>query len=249
MSVAVYAWIGGRAAVTGGKVQVKNFGLPDLLVGGLLAAFLALACFQPPVKAEKITLHGLADGAIVELTAVAFICSFLYFRGFNLSAQFGLRAVRPDKAAGLAVLLLLAAFPLLGWIATFVENYSHGQQQQQLIQFFSKAVSDHNRRAVACMFITATVIAPVAEELVFRGYLYGIIKRYLGAGAGMALSAALFAGVHQTPAALPELFALAVCLTLAYEYTGSILVNMCMHGLFNFCSLALVYYHPIPAGQ
>jgi membrane protease YdiL (CAAX protease family) len=97
------------------------------------------------------------------------------------------------------------------------------------------------------MLLLAVVVAPVAEETIFRGYIYGVLKRYFGGiGAGL-FSAALFAGLHLNVAALPALFVLALCLTLAYEATGSLLVNIFMHGFFNLSMLLTMLYlagHP-----
>jgi membrane protease YdiL (CAAX protease family) len=53
--------------------------------------------------------------------------------------------------------------------------------------------------------------------------------------------------MHLNMAALPALFVLALCLTLAYEATGSLLVNIFMHGFFNLSMLLVILYltgHP-----
>ena len=49
----------------------------------------------------------------------------------------------------------------------------------------------------------------------------------------------LFAGVHVHLPSFGPLFVLGGCLTLAYEWSGSILVPMTMHALFNFFSLSV----------
>lgn len=241
LTVAVYAALGGLIARDGGKVPVKKFDMTDVLVGGLLAAFFVTICFQPQPK--KIHNNDLVGNAVVLLVIVAFLCSFMYFRGFDLAAQFGLRwLLRPDRTAGAAFLLLLAFYPLFIFTGLLTQKIMGAEAKpQELIQFFSDAVRDGHRRSVFYMFITGGVVAPFAEEFIFRGYLYGVLKRYLGITAGVVLNAALFAGVHQSATSFAVLFLFAVCLTLAYEFTGSILVNMGMHSLFNLCSLTLVY--------
>ncbi|HWB59600.1 MAG TPA: CPBP family intramembrane glutamic endopeptidase [Chthoniobacteraceae bacterium] len=246
----MYILIAGRVAAGGGKVPVKNFDLADVVVGALLALFFILPCFLPPAKEKGIHDSDLIANAVVYLTLVTFLCSFMFFRRFDLAAQFGLNAMNPFKVPAFSVALLAAAYPLLllvGIIVDLVLQKLHGAepQPQELMQFFSDAVRKHDHRAVAYMFLTATLIAPLTEELIFRGYFHGILKRYIGVAAGVVLNAALFACIHQSLPALPGLFLLAICLTLAYEFTGSILVNMGMHSLFNFCSLMYAYYHPL----
>src|SRR5438874_13298805 len=90
------------------------------------------------------------------------------------------------------------------------------------------------------------VLAPAAEELMFRGYLYGVLKRYCGVFAATILSAAMFAAMHLNLASLPSLFVLALCFTVAYEVTGSLLVTISMHALFNLTMFLMMLYLPQP---
>jgi uncharacterized protein len=64
------------------------------------------------------------------------------------------------------------------------------------------------------------IAAPVAEELVFRGYLYSAAKRFLGGIPSLVLTGSIFVAVHANIPSLLPLFLLACCLTLAYETTG-----------------------------
>jgi membrane protease YdiL (CAAX protease family) len=91
------------------------------------------------------------------------------------------------------------------------------------------------------------VVAPVAEETIFRGYIYGVLKRYTGGLTAGVISAGMFAAMHLSVSSLPALFVLALCFTLAYEATGSLLVNILMHALFNlsmFLVLLGIAHHP-----
>jgi membrane protease YdiL (CAAX protease family) len=66
-------------------------------------------------------------------------------------------------------------------------------------------------------------------------------KRFLGPlGAGLA-ACLLFAAFHTNLAAFGGLFVLAVCLNLAYERTGSLLVPIAMHALFNLANLLVLF--------
>ena len=58
--------------------------------------------------------------------------------------------------------------------------------------------------------------------------------------AGILVNSALFAAIHLNSASLFPLFVLAVCFTLVYEATGSILVSMTMHSLFNLTTFLLL---------
>ena len=85
-------------------------------------------------------------------------------------------------------------------------------------------------------------IAPIVEEFVFRFFLYGVVRRYLGRSVGLAANSLLFAAVHaHVPSAAP-LFVLGACFTIAYEWSGSILVPMAMHALFNSLTLTFLAF-------
>jgi membrane protease YdiL (CAAX protease family) len=88
--------------------------------------------------------------------------------------------------------------------------------------------------------IFAVVLAPVAEEFIFRGVLFPFVKQ-LGwpklAWFGVSL---LFALIHGSVAIIIPLFVLALALTWLYEKTGNLLAPIVVHGLFNAANLALL---------
>jgi membrane protease YdiL (CAAX protease family) len=88
----------------------------------------------------------------------------------------------------------------------------------------------------------AIVIAPLAEEFFFRGFLYGVLKRYAGGLPALVFTAVAFALIHLHVPSLLPLFLLACVLTLAYELSGSLLVPMAMHSLFNAITLVGVFF-------
>jgi membrane protease YdiL (CAAX protease family) len=83
------------------------------------------------------------------------------------------------------------------------------------------------------MALAASVFAPVTEELMFRGVIYGVFKRYTDTWFAALITALLFATVHMHVASFVPLFVLALSLIAAYEFTGCLLVPMAMHAIFN----------------
>jgi membrane protease YdiL (CAAX protease family) len=67
-------------------------------------------------------------------------------------------------------------------------------------------------------------------------------RKYLGPLFAVAGSSFFFALLHGHLASLPALFTLAVCLALAYEKSGSLLVPMVMHATFNTISVLAILY-------
>ena len=69
-----------------------------------------------------------------------------------------------------------------------------------------------------------------------------MLKRFFGRFFGLTANALLFAAVHTHLPSFAPLFVLGSCFTIAYEWSGSILVSMTMHALFNSVSLTLLAF-------
>ena len=88
---------------------------------------------------------------------------------------------------------------------------------------------------------TVCVIAPVCEELLFRGALYGWMRRRLPALVAIPLSAAIFAGAHLIVPLLPALFVFGLGAAWIRERTGSTLNSFAMHATQNTFAVAVTY--------
>jgi membrane protease YdiL (CAAX protease family) len=118
----------------------------------------------------------------------------------------------------------------------------HGQvEPQPLVDLFNKVARQRDYGAMSKILVSAVLIQPACEEFLFRGFFYGVWKRYSGGSAARCSPAC--SSPPSTPASRrsPGLFVLALCLNIAYERTGSLLVPVVMHALFNFTSLLLIY--------
>ena len=86
--------------------------------------------------------------------------------------------------------------------------------------------------------VLAIVIAPVAEEVFFRGLLQPELERSLGAARGIAVTAFLFAFVHLLPQVLPLHFFLGLAFGFVVYATRSIWSGILLHVANN--SLAIL---------
>ena len=242
--LAVYSYVVRRVGVDGGKVSTQEFKEPDLILAVAFIAWIIVniagGIGQPQ---QDVTQKGIVSTAATYVAIVALLLMFMQFRGINPLRQFGVARINPFLCIALGAGLVIAAHPLVVVTEGLTDIAMHGQAKpQNVVEFFLNASEKSDFKAVATMLVLAVIVAPIAEETIFRGYLYGVLKRYIGGiGAGV-VSAGLFAALHMNLAALPALFVLALCLTLAYEATGSLLVNICMHGFFNLSMMALMLY-------
>ena len=87
--------------------------------------------------------------------------------------------------------------------------------------------------------IAIVILAPIAEEVFFRGVVFNAWLREGGRRYAYIGSAALFAVIHLSPVSLVPIFALGLALAWVYERTGSLLAPMAMHATVNGISVAL----------
>jgi membrane protease YdiL (CAAX protease family) len=94
--------------------------------------------------------------------------------------------------------------------------------------------------------LVVTTLAPVLEELLFRGYLFTAWRHTrLGLPGTLLLTSALFVGLHANQyhwVHLTFVFMLAAILGLSREKTGSIWVPVILHGANNLISAVFVIY-------
>jgi uncharacterized protein len=98
---------------------------------------------------------------------------------------------------------------------------------------------------LALAVMAAVILAPIAEELLFRGLLHRGLRRRVRIVPATALSSVLFAVVHvdvalSQPLALVGLTLVGVILAIAYERTGSLLVPVIIHAVHNAITIAAV---------
>ena len=95
--------------------------------------------------------------------------------------------------------------------------------------------------AMACLMIV--VLAPLAEELLFRGWIYTALRWRFGFAPALVTTAVLFALAHWESTHLYALAILPIALVLGYlrERTGSARATTLFHMIYNFCGLALSF--------
>jgi len=98
---------------------------------------------------------------------------------------------------------------------------------------------------LALAVVAAVVLAPLAEELLFRGLLHRSLRRRLSLAPATVLSSVLFAVVHvdvalSQPIALVGLTLVGGILAIAYERTGSLLVPVVIHAVHNAVTIVAV---------
>ncbi len=225
-----------------GRVDDGWVRFPDAAVAAVLAAWLGVQAHAALLhEGERILeFRHIATGAAVYASVVLFLVGVLVYRDLSPLRVFGIGQVGFGSVLGRGVLYIAACYPLLVLVQAMVHGASGGDlAPQDVVRFLQDAETPRDRFAVVVM---AAAVAPIAEEVIFRGYLYAVAKKYLGSFVALAGTAVLFALLHGHAASVPALFTLAVCLGLAYEMTGSLLVPMIMHAVFNAFQLVVILF-------
>ena len=127
--------------------------------------------------------------------------------------------------------VLLAAFFLSSIVFA-------GFPRQGAVEQVANADSDQ----MFLLMVSVILVAPLLEEVLFRGVLYRMLKGSVGMGPAIATTSLLFALVHKNALVFLPLVVLAACLALAYERTGDLRVPILMHAFFNAFNAATILF-------
>ncbi|MGP8201254.1 MAG: lysostaphin resistance A-like protein [Limisphaerales bacterium] len=192
---------------------------------------------------QMIVLIAFFQGA-----ALIWIAVFLRQSNISWRAAFGLRPASRVRAvgAGLAVgVLVLPAVFFLQWVSEVVMEWLHLNPvaQAAVTELQSAALSVPEKVLFGVFTI---LLAPIAEEALFRGILYPTIKEAGHPRWALWATSVVFGIMHFNMASLASLVFLAVVLTFLYESTDSLLTPIATHGMFNAVNFFfLIYTDPI----
>ena len=136
---------------------------------------------------------------------------------------------------GGGILLLTIVF-----IMSIPIGYLNPQLEPQLYEEMLRSLTDDS--TLFWLIITGVVLAPLSEEMFYRGMIYPVFRRYLSLPWAMAVSGIIFGLAHfDLWRALP-LAVGGMGLCYIYEKTRSILVTAVAHGVWNLIMTLMVIY-------
>ncbi len=164
------------------------------------------------------------------------VARFLREHQSSWTEGFGLLNQR--RQAVLLGLLVAVIFLPIGWglqqasalVMTHLPHFKLEPQEQLPIHALRVSVAWGGRLALG---VVAVLVAPVAEEVLFRGILYPAIKQFGYPRLALWGTSLLFAAVHLNMVTFVPLAVLALVLTGLYERTNNLLAPIMTHVLFN----------------
>lgn len=212
-----------------------------ILISGIFISFGLSAAATEGRNPEQTISPSLLIGNILTFTVlVAAIIAIVRWRvrlstwlGLGWSKWPNLLWIGPSSVLVMWVILfLLNASGYISWMERIVGT-SSTQDAVALMRDSTDVWS------VGLMAFSAAIVAPIAEEVIFRGYLYPVAKSFAGKTAGVLFSALLFGACHGNIPLMLPLFLLGILLALAYEWTGSIWAPISIHFFFNSATVAI----------
>lgn len=223
--------------------------LPHLLIAGGKAP-----AAPPPGGGAGGDAAGLSPAAAILLFTVFNLALgagvFAYasvLRGRDPVQLYGLNRLRPIGVFGWTVggLPIIYGFFIAGaivWVALFKDAWGGGDEQLQEVVRQLRDAPDATLRVV--ILFSAVVVAPLVEELIFRGFLYPVLKRFSDRFFAAVVSALIFSVVHGNIPGLFPLFMLGLALVLVYELSGCLWVPVALHAVFNGVQSILILFFP-----
>jgi membrane protease YdiL (CAAX protease family) len=209
-----------------------------LIGGGLLTDWIGRHAHLPAWQKELVEYIAMGSLELILIPAML-IAAWLFFARRLKGFGFEIKTIPADFVC--ACLNLWAVLPLvfgLVWLVVWIGTHLGGEQfQMQLNQGLQTILESQNLSVKATTFIVAVLIAPVCEEILFRGLLQSAIRK-LAAGPwpGIFLTSVFFAMMHPWMH-WPALFTLSVCLGYSYEKNGSLFRPIFIHMLFNLINI------------
>jgi CAAX protease family protein len=202
---------------------------------------ISVAGFRQPEDFGNVLLATLSfQGATWILIPV-----FLRYHGLRWRDALGFRKRNLPRALLLALVVVALILPialLLQQMSVVLLEKIHWTTKDEIAVTLLTAAKSRATRIYLGIF--AVVLAPVAEEFIFRGVLFPFVKQ-LGfpklAWLGVSF---LFALIHGDAAIFIPLLLLALALTWLYEKTDNLLAPIFAHSLFNAANLAFLFYAP-----
>jgi CAAX protease family protein len=220
----------GREAIAVALLALVTGGFLSMLVAALMTPHGGLT----PDQKNMFTLY---TTIIIEASLGFWVLLWVRLRHRAGLRELGVRVHRGDVAAGIltAVLGLIAAQIVTQIVISIWEGATgHSIDQPEQLPTL------HGAGQIAIAAFAVVIVAPIAEELFFRGFLYQALRRWRGVTQGILLSAAVFAISHGDPLLMIGIFPLGIVLAYMFQRRDSLVTTITAHMSYNLIGFILL---------
>jgi membrane protease YdiL (CAAX protease family) len=128
-------------------------------------------------------------------------------------------------------------WPILMLVSLVSKTILYEYSEQEIVRNIRIS---NNSTELLSMFIMIVILAPIIEEIIFRGLIYRVFKRLLGPLFGAFISSILFSFVHLNLLSFSYLFIFGIILCVYYEKEKTIITPIIMHSILNGIMFSLI---------
>jgi len=211
----------------------------------IIIVFFVTAAFSQAVllqlDGEFSTLLGV--DSISKMVSVVLIFMLIERRGQQARQVLGL-----DLRGGLGVCLRAFAcfFVFIPFLQSVNYIWQHLLRQvqgeayegsQEVVEQFAQSGTGYMSGLI---IVAAVFVAPIAEEMFFRGFLYGFLRKHVRPSIAVVFVGALFGIFHMPLAVMLPTGLLGAFFCYLYERTGRLTVPIFLHAIYNFVQIMLI---------
>ena len=192
---------------------------------------------------EMVSASSMTGGILLGGGFIALSILFLVKDSLKLPlSSLGLRAAPLTNLLPVVLLYALFFFPLallaLLWMQ-LLEVLGYEPMAQEVVKMFMDALERGNLLEISLMVFNAVILAPLWEELIFRGLFFGYLKSRMPVLPALLFSSLVFAAYHFNLAALLPLLIVGIAAGYVYERTRSLYFAIFFHAFFNGLSMVI----------
>jgi uncharacterized protein len=213
---------------------------------GFGATILIMSVVAGVLRASGVHVDANSPGFTVGFTFAQDICIAAACVGLAAvtlrprAEQFGLRRAPLRYTAGIAF-IGVATFYLFSVLYSVIFQPNNPQRT------IDDLGADKNTALLVAGAVLVILVAPVCEEIVFRGFIYRVLRSRMAFWLAAGIDGILFGLVHGVNAALPVLAFLGAVLCWVFERTGTLFAPIAIHALNNAISYGATTNHGWPA--
>lgn len=242
VSVSLASKLGGNALHWRAMLLEKPW-RPDLVLRLFMALFFSMLLGVLIVSGYQSLMGDSGKGGdflvfvvgVFSFHGIAFVLVDVFLRQHNISwgEAFGFTQPRLGRAVYLAVVFGIVILPI-AWslmrVSVLVLEWAGVTVEPQAAIRVMETLENHQ---LVWHGLATVLVAPFAEELIFRGILYPAIKQHGYHKLALWGTSLIFALIHGSLALVVPLTVLAILLTLLYETTNNLISAIIAHSLFN----------------
>lgn len=220
------------------------FFVGQLIVGVGVGVVMALGIVGEGVGFDEFDALP-ADTVLVIAIIAALVGTGMALAWLGLRGRLDRRLFGPGRHGPLKIVIGVS-LGIAGTVVTYLVNavvaLIFEPDEPVVQQVLQDALAGGRQLVLAAIVIV--VLAPVTEELVFRGVIFQALDRRVGFWPAAVVSSIVFCAIHvevivSQPLALIGMFVLSMILAWSLHLTGSLVVPILIHTVFNALSLSL----------